>query len=122
MVIFLDKAHEKDGHRDHDRDTDYQEGIGILLHVVGQVHAEYPRDYGTEAHDESPDLNEQTHLDDLVSDAVQMGGDELVSVLDHVDKDLDLREDFVEIGAVGAQQKLHVLVQTSLSGGGKIET
>ena len=42
-------------------------------------------------------LDEKAHLDDLVADAVEVRRDELVRVLDHVDEDLDLSLDFVQI-------------------------
>ena len=45
----------------------------------------------------SSHLDEEAHLDDLVADAVEVRRDELVRVLDHVDEDLDLSLDFVQI-------------------------
>ena len=66
-------------------------------------------------------LDEKAHLDDLVADAVEVRRDELVRVLDHVDEDLDLGEDLVEVGAVGSEQQLHVLVLSSLALRGQIQ-
>ena len=45
----------------------------------------------------SSHLDEEAHLDDLIADAVEVRRDELVRVLDHVDEDLDLSLDFVQI-------------------------
>ena len=65
--------------------------------MVRKVHPKDARDNCTKAHDKSANLDEEAHFDDLVSHAVQVGRDELVRVLDHVDEDLDLRLNLVEI-------------------------
>ena len=70
----------------------------LYLHVICQVHPKDARHNGTEAHDEAADFNEEAHLDDLVPHAVQVGRDELVRVLDHVDENFDLSLNLVEIG------------------------
>ena len=41
-----------------------------------------------------------------------MGGDELVRVLDHVNEDLDFCLNLIEIGRIGAQEKLNLLLQS----------
>ena len=121
LVILFDEPSKEDWHGHHDWEAHREEGEGVVLHVVGQVHPEYAGDDGAEAHDQGAHLNEEAHLDDLVPDAVQVGGDELVRVLDHVDEDLDLGEDLVEVGAVGPEQQLHVLVLASLALRGQIQ-
>ena len=70
----------------------------MYLHMVGKVHPKDPGHNCTEAHDEAADLDEEAHLDDLVPHAVQVGRDELVRVLDHVDENFDLSLNLVEIG------------------------
>ena len=55
-------------------------------------------------------LNEKAHLDDLVADAVEVRRDELVRVLDHVDEDLDLSLDFVQIRRIRPKQQFHLLL------------
>ena len=77
--------------------------IGVILQGVGEVHAEYPGHHGPHPHDEAPDLDEQAELDDLVPHAVQVGGDELVSVFDHIVKDLGLRHDLLEVSGVSLE-------------------
>ena len=46
----------------------------------------------------------------LIPNAVQVGRDELVRVLDHVDEDLDLRLDLVQVCRNWAEQELDVLL------------
>ena len=55
-------------------------------------------------------LDEKAHLDDLVADAVEVRRDELVRVLDHVDEDLDLGLDFVQIRRIRPKQQFHLLL------------
>ena len=50
-----------------------------------------------------------------------MGADELVRVLYHVNEDLDLCLDLVQVRAVGGQQKFNILV-ASLVSVGQVET
>ena len=83
--------------------------IGVILQGVGEVHAEYPGHHGPHPHDEAPDLDEQTELDDLIPHAVQVGWDELVRVLDHVDEDLNFGFYLVKIRRHGAEKQLNVL-------------
>ena len=81
LVILLIKPGEKAGHHDQDAHADKHEPVFVLLYLVQQVHPEDPGDYGPGCHNEGTDLDEQTELDDLVSHAVEVGGDELVCVL-----------------------------------------
>ena len=69
----------------------------VYLHVILHVHPKDSSNNSTKAHDEAANLHEEAHLDDLVPHAVQVGRDELVSVLDHVDHDFDLVGNRVEI-------------------------
>ena len=55
-------------------------------------------------------LDEKAHLDDLVADAVEVRRDELVRVLDHVDEDLYLGLDFVQIRRIRPKQQFHLLL------------
>ena len=58
----------------------------------------------------SSHLDEKAHLDDLVADAVEVRRDELVRVLDHVDEDLDLSLDFVQIRRIWPKEQFHLLL------------
>ena len=58
----------------------------------------------------SSHLDEKAHLDDLVADAVEVRRDELVRVLDHVDEDLDLRLDLVQVCRNWAEEELDILL------------
>ena len=58
----------------------------------------------------SSHLDEEAHLDYLVADAVEVRRDELVCVLDHVDEDLDLSLDFVQIRRIRPKQQFHLLL------------
>ena len=71
---------------------------------MGQVHAEDAAHHGTRAERQCAHLHEQTHPDHLVPDAVQMGGDELVRVLNHLLERLDFSLDLFQVCKVGLQQ------------------
>ena len=103
LVILLIKPGEEAGHHDQDAHADKHEPVLVLLYLVQQVHSEDPGDDGPGCHNEGPDLDEQTELDDLVPHAVQMGGDELVGVLDHVVEDLGLCHNFLQVRRVGVK-------------------
>ena len=79
-VLLVEAAVEAD-HHDEDAEADQQEPVLVLLDLVEQVHAEDAGHHGARGHDEGPHLDEEAQLDDLVPDAVQVGGDELVRIL-----------------------------------------
>ena len=82
----------------------------MFLQCVGQVHPEDSGHHSPDPHDEASDLDEQAELDDLVPHAVQVGGDELVRVLNHVIKDLGLGHNFLQIRRMSVKKLLYLLV------------
>ena len=97
--------------RGFDGEKDFLEsGAPVYLHMVRKVHSEDPRDDCAKAHDKATNLDEEAHFDDLIAHAVQVGRDELVGVLNHVDEDLDLRLNLVEISRIRAQKQLHLFL------------
>ena len=70
----------------------------VYLNVILQVHPKDPSQNSTKAHNEAANLDEEADFDDLVADAVQVGRDVLVRVLNHVDEDFDLGINCIKIG------------------------
>ena len=68
--------------------------------MILQVHPKDPSCNCTKGHNEAANLNEEAHLDDLVSHAVQVGRDVLVRVFDLVDENFDLGINCAEIGRI----------------------
>ena len=81
LAVLLVEAGVEAAHHEEDGEADQQEPVLVLLQLVEQVHAEDAGHHGARGHDERPHLDEEAQLDDLVPDAVQVGGDELVRVL-----------------------------------------
>ena len=126
VFLLLCEAKEEEEHCYDNTATDNEESPRIILkwkiylnhqqflphlYFVVEVHAKDTRDDCPKAHDEASHLDEEAHLDDLVPDTVQVRGDELVSVLDHVDEDLDLRLNLVQISRVRTEEELHFLLR-----------
>ena len=61
-------------------------------------------------HDEAANLNEETHLDYLVSDAVKVCADELVRVLNHINENLYFCFNLIQIRRHWAEEQLDVLL------------
>ena len=128
MFLLLCEAQEEEEHSYDNTATDYEESPRIVLnwkiypnhqkflphlYFVVEVHAKDAGDDCSKAHDEASHLDEEAHLDDLVPDAVEVRGDELVGVLDHVDEDLDLRLDLVQISRVRTEQQLNFFLRSA---------
>ena len=119
-----------------------QEGGGVLLQPVCKVHAEHPAYHGPGPKRQRPDLQQETQPDHSVAHTVQVRASELVGVLcptlyfniglverlpSHNRKSMsqsaayhlfdgpDLGLHLFEVGAVGFEQELQLLVVLQLT-------
>ena len=105
-ILLIEAAGEAD-HHGEDPDAHQHEPVLVVLYFVQQVHPEDSRHHGARGHNQGADLNEETELDDLVPDTVQVRGDELISVLDHIIEYLGLGHNVLQISEVSLEQLLY---------------